>query len=61
MGKENLRLLLAPDPEEEPIPVSPRKLADLVRETQELKRELGEARDEKQKQARELHPTFDKG
>ena len=47
MEKPNLRVLLAPEPAEEPIPVSPRKLADLIRKTQELERTT-------QEQAREL-------
>lgn len=37
---------LAPEPDEEPIPVSPRKLAKLIQEKQEQERELQDAREE---------------
>ena len=43
---QDSRLLCAPDPDEEPIPVSPRKLAKLIRSNEELERELAEAREE---------------
>ena len=46
MLARNPRLLLAPDPNEEPIPVSPRKLVELVSEKQEQGRELEETRNE---------------
>ena len=46
MTARDPRLLLAPDPNEEPIPVSPRKLADLLRRLENLERELAEAREE---------------
>jgi transposase len=39
-------LALAPEPDEEPIPVSPRKLAKLIQEKQEQERELQDAREE---------------
>ena len=45
MLAQDSRLLCAPDPDEEPIPVSPRKLAKLIRSNEELERELAEARD----------------
>ncbi len=40
------RFLLAPDPSEEPIPVSPRKLTELLRRLEKLERELAETREE---------------
>ncbi|MGI0130449.1 MAG: IS66 family transposase [Thermoplasmata archaeon] len=46
MAPRDSRLFLAPDPDEEPIPVSPRKLAELIRSKQELERQLQEAREE---------------
>ncbi len=49
MSPRDPRVLLAPDPDEEPIPVSPRKLAELLRQVEErnrLERELREAREE---------------
>ncbi len=49
MTPRDPRLLLAPEPDEEPIPVSPRKLAELLRrvgERDRLERELREAQEE---------------
>jgi chromosome segregation ATPase len=49
MSRRDSLLLLAPDPDEEPIPVSPRKLADLLRRVEDrdrLEHELREAREE---------------
>jgi transposase len=46
MSPRDPTLLLAPDADEEPIPVSPRKLAKLIRENEEQARELKEAREE---------------
>ena len=49
MTPRDLRVLLAPDADEEPIPVSPRKLAELLRrvgERDRLERELREAQEE---------------
>ncbi len=49
MSPRDSPLLLAPDPDEEPIPVSPRKLADLLRRAEDrdrLEHELREAREE---------------
>jgi transposase len=46
MPPRDPRLLLAPDPDEEPIPVSPRKLAKLIREKHEQEIELQKAREE---------------
>ncbi len=46
MSPRTPRLLLAPEPDEEPIPVSPRKLAKLILENEEQERELQELREE---------------
>jgi transposase len=49
MRSRDPRLFLAPDPDEEPIPVSPRKLAELLRrlgERDQLEHDLQEAREE---------------
>ena len=46
MSARDPPLLLAPESDEEPIPVSPRKLAKLIRSNEELERELREAREE---------------
>ncbi len=49
MAPQDPRVLLAPDSDEEPIPVSPRKLADLLRRIEDrnrLERELEEVREE---------------
>lgn len=64
------RILLAPDEDEEPIPVSPRKLAKLVQEKLEQERELQELREENrrlreekarsQKKSSALQSAFDR-
>src|SRR5580658_9730403 len=49
MSPRDPRVLFAPEPDEEPIPVSPRKLAELLRQLEDrsrLERELHEAREE---------------
>ncbi|MGI0129249.1 MAG: IS66 family transposase [Thermoplasmata archaeon] len=57
MATRDPRLRLAPDPNEEPIPVSPRKLADVLRRLEDrdrLERELGEAQGELAKAREEI-------
>ncbi len=46
MPHRDARILLAPEADEDPIPVSPRKLAEFVRQLEERERELREAREE---------------
>jgi transposase len=55
------KILLAPDDDEEPIPVSPRKLAKLIRENQEQERELQELREENRRLREEKARSKAKG
>ncbi|MHB1435571.1 MAG: IS66 family transposase, partial [Thermoplasmata archaeon] len=57
MSPRDPRVFLAPDLDEESIPVSPRKLAELIREKLEQDRELKEAREEIKEAREEITET----